>query len=355
MSLCNLCKFVHLRKKKSMITKIISEDLIQRAKHLLHHSDVVAIVSHQGPDGDALGSSLAMADFLTQQGKNVQVMYPDPFPGFLDWMPGADKALVYEKDPEACESFLCKADMIVCLDFNQLKRLGTLGEKIEQLKAKKLMFDHHPGPDQFADVQISYPQFASTSEIVFRYICRSGCFDEMTLACAECVYTGMMTDTGAFTYNSNNEEMYFIISQLIRKGIDKDDIYNKVFNNYSADRMRLMGFVLNHRMKVMPEYHTAVMSLSLKDLKDYDYQVGDTEGFVNLPLSIDGIFFTVFFREDTDKIKISFRSRGTFPTNRIASELFDGGGHLNASGGEFYGSMEDALRLLEDSLPKYIF
>jgi phosphoesterase RecJ-like protein len=337
-----------------MLTKIIAEELIQRAKHILHHSRIVAIISHQGPDGDALGSSLAMADFLTQQGKTVQVMYPDPFPDFLAWLPGAYKALIYQRDSEACQSFLKEADTILCLDLNQLKRLGAFGEIIGNSKAKKLMFDHHPDPDQFADVQISYPQFASTSEIVFRYICRAGCFDEMTLACAKCVYTGMMTDTGAFTYNSNNEEMYFIISQLIRKGIDKDDIYNKVFNTYSVDRMRLMGFVLNNRMKVLPEYHTAIMYLSLEDLNGYNYQVGDAEGFVNLPLSISGIVFTVFFREDTDKIKISFRSRGTFPVNKVASDLFNGGGHLNAAGGEFYGRMEDALRLLEEALPKYV-
>ena len=337
-----------------MLTKIIAEDLVQRAKHLLHHADVVAIISHQGPDGDALGSSLAMADFLTEQGKTVQVMYPDRFPAFLAWMPGAEKALLYKQDPEACQSFLKEADTIICLDFNQLKRLGALGEHVEASKAKKLMFDHHPGPDQFADVQISYPQLASTSEIVFRYICRAGCFDEMTLACVQCVYTGMMTDTGAFTYNSNNEEMYFIISQLIRKGIDKDDIYNKVYNTYSADRMRLMGFVLNHRMKVLPEQNTAIMYLLLDDLKDYNYQVGDAEGFVNLPLSISGVVFSVFLREDTDKIKISFRSRGTFPANKVASEIFNGGGHLNAAGGEYYGRMEDALRLLEDSLQKYV-
>jgi len=337
-----------------MLTKIIAEDLIQRAKHILHHADVVAIISHQGPDGDALGSSLAMADFLTEQGKTVQVMYPDQFPDFLAWMPGAEKVLLYKQNSEACQSFLKEADTIICLDFNQLKRIGELGVHVEASKAKKLMFDHHPAPDQFADVQISYTQFASTSEIVFRYICRAGCFDEMTLACVQCVYTGMMTDTGAFTYNSNKEEMYFIISQLIRKGIDKDDIYNKVYNNYSADRMRSMGFVLNHRMKVLPEQNTAIMYLSLDDLKDYHYQVGDAEGFVNLPLSISGIVFSVFLREDTDKIKISFRSRGTFPANKVASEIFNGGGHLNAAGGEYYGRMEDALRLLEDSLQKYI-
>lgn len=336
-----------------MLTKIIAEDLIQRAKHILNHADKVAIISHQGPDGDALGSSLAMADFLTQKGMTVQVMYPDNFPGFLAWMPGAENTLKYSTDAKACEDFLKEADTILCLDFNQLKRMGELGVIVGNSKAKKLMFDHHPGPDQFADVQISYPQFASTSEIVFRYICRSGCFDEMTLECAQCVYTGMMTDTGGFTYNSNNEEMYFIISQLIRKGIDKDDIYNKVFNTYSADRMRLMGFVLNNRMNVIPEYHAAIMHLTLADLDQYNYQVGDAEGFVNMPLSIAGIVFTVFLREDTDKLKISFRSRGTFPANKVAADLFNGGGHLNAAGGEFYGSMDDAIRLLEEALPKY--
>jgi bifunctional oligoribonuclease and PAP phosphatase NrnA len=336
-----------------MLTKVIAEDLVQHAKHLLNRAEVVAILSHQGPDGDALGSSLAMADFLIHKGKKVEVIYPDSFPGFLSWMPGAHKALVFTLQPKACEAFLAKADVVLCLDFNQLKRMGHLGELVAASSAKKIMFDHHPGPDAFADVQISYPQFASTSEIVFRYICRSGCFDEMTKECAECIYTGMMTDTGAFTYNSNNEEMYFIVSQLIRKGVDKDAIYNKVFNTWSADRMKLMGFVLNHRMKIFPEHKAAILYLTLKDLKDYNYQVGDSEGFVNMPLSISGIVFSVFVREDTDKIKLSFRSQGTFPANKVAAELFNGGGHLNAAGGEFYGTVEEALSKLEKALPSY--
>lgn len=337
-----------------MITKIIAEDLIVHAKRILNRSNVVAIISHQGPDGDALGSSLAMADFLTNHGKTVQVILPDSFPPFLDWLPGADKALIYQKEPEACQSFLKKADSILCLDFNALSRIGELGVIVEHSTAKKLMFDHHPNPDKFADVSISYPQFASSSEIVFRFLLRAGGLDEMTLSCAECVYTGMMTDTGAFTYNSNNEEMYFIISQLIHKGVDKDSIYNKVFSNYSADRMRLMGFVLDNRMEIFPEYKSAILSLSLDDLKGFDYKVGDTEGFVNLPLSISGVIFSVFAHEDADKIKLSFRSRGTFPVNKIASELFNGGGHLNAAGGEYKGTLEDALHILRDALPKYM-
>jgi phosphoesterase RecJ-like protein len=284
----------------------------------------------------------------------VQVIFPDSFPSFYNWIPGADKALIYEQDPEACQSFLKKADTILCLDFNQLNRVGALAKLIENSTAKKLMFDHHPNPDKFADVSISYPQFASTSEIVFRFLLRAGGFDEMTLSCAECVYTGMMTDTGAFTYNSNNEEMYFIISELIHKGIDKDAIYNKVYNNYTADRMRLMGFILNNRMEVFPEYKTVLLNLSQNDLKGFDYRVGDTEGFVNLPLSISGIVFSVFVHEGKDKIKLSFRSRGGFPANKIASELFNGGGHLNAAGGEYRGTLEEALNILKDALPKYM-
>jgi phosphoesterase RecJ-like protein len=336
-----------------MLTKIIDEDLIQQAKHFLNRAGTVAILSHQGPDGDALGSSLALADFLLHHGKQVQVIYPDPFPEFLRFLPGAEKALIYTMQPKACEAFLMKADVICCLDFNQPKRMGKLGEIVMAAPAKRILMDHHPEPDAFADVQISYPQLSSTSEIVFRYICRSGSFDEMTKECAECVFTGMMTDTGAFTYNSNNAEMYFIISQLIQKGVDKDGLYNKVFNNWSADRMRLMGFVLNNRMKLFPEHHTAILSLSLEDLKAFKFQYGDTEGFVNMPLSISGIHFSVFIREDTDKVKLSFRSQGTFAANKVAADLFNGGGHLNAAGGEYYGKLEDALRILEDALPSY--
>jgi len=337
-----------------MLTKIIDESLIQKAKHILAPAEKVAVIAHMGPDGDAVGSSLAMADYLIELGKTVQVMFPDAFPGFLKWMPGADKCLIYTENPEACRSFLNETDVIVMLDFNQLRRMGGLAGCVIGLSAKTILIDHHPNPDQFADVTISYPQIASTSEMVFRYICRTGNFDVMTQNCAMCVYTGMMTDTGAFTFNSNNEEMYYIVSQLIHKGADKDDIYNKVYNTYTANRMRLMGFVLYNRMQLWDCYKTAVMTLSMEDLNQFDHQVGDTEGFVNLPLSIDGIEFSVFIREEPDKIKLSFRSRGAFPANRVASELFNGGGHLNAAGAEFYGKLEDAVKLLEESMSDFI-
>lgn len=337
-----------------MLTKIIEEKLVQKAKHLLLNSENVALISHEGPDGDALGATLALADFLKVIGKNVRVMYPDAFPSFLSWMPGADECLVYEEDKEACESFLKETDLIVMVDFNQTKRMGGLAEIVTQIDVKKLLLDHHPNPDNFADVTISYTQIASSSEIVFRLICRGGFFDDIGKECAECIYTGMMTDTGSFTFNSNNVEMYFIISELIGKGIDKDIIYDRVFNTYTADRMRLMGFVLHERMRILEEYNTAFITLSQDDLNGFNYKVGDTEGFVNLPLSIEGIIFSVFLREEPDKIKLSFRSKGSFPANKIAANLFEGGGHLNAAGGEFYGKLEDAVKLLEESLPDFM-
>lgn len=337
-----------------MLTKILDENLLQKAKHVLDPADKVAILSHTGPDGDALGSTLALAHHLKGEGKDVKVMLPDPFPGFLAWLPGASDILVYTREPEACEAFLKSAEVLVFIDFNQPSRMGGLADYVAGLKARTLLMDHHPHPADFAHIVLSYPQIASSSEIVFRYICRTGSFDVMSTDCATCVYTGMMTDTGAFTFNSNNEEMYYIISQLIRKGIDKDAIYSRVYNTYTADRMRLMGLVLHERMQVWEACRAAVITLSLKDLEPFDYRVGDTEGFVNLPLSIDGVDFSVFMREEADRIKLSFRSKGSFPANKVAAELFNGGGHLNAAGGEWKGSLAEAVKRLEERLPDFI-
>lgn len=336
-----------------MLTKILDETLIQKVKHILAPADKVVIIAHIGPDGDAVGASLGLADYLKGLNKSVNVLLPDSIPGFLTWLPGAEHAVIHTEQPQACKAHMENADVVVVLDFNQRKRMGGLESYLDGIKAKIIMMDHHPYPDAFADVTLSYPQIASTSEIVFRYICRTGAFDVMSIATATCVYTGMMTDTGAFTYNSNNEEMYYIISQLIRKGVDKDAVYNKVYNTYSEGRMRLMGFVLYERMQIWESLATAIITLSEEDLKPFDHEVGDTEGFVNLPLSIKGVTLSVFMREDTDKIKISFRSRGTFPCNKLASELFNGGGHLNAAGGEFYGSLQEAVKRLEESLPGF--
>ncbi len=336
-----------------MITKIISEDNIQKAKKYIDHVDRVVIVTHISPDGDAIGSSLGLYHFLLEMDKSVNVIVPNEFPDFLKWMKGAHDILNYEKSPEIAVETIAAAELIFCLDFNTLKRIGDLGSLVEQSKAKKVMIDHHLEPGNFCDVTISHPEISSTSEMIFRLICRMGFFEDINKECAEGIYTGMMTDTGAFTYNSNSDQIYYIISELLKKGIDKDDIYSKVYNTYTVDRVKLMGYMTYKKMKIFKEYNAVLLTLSQEEQRRFNIKKGDTEGFVNIPLSIEGIVFSVFIREDRDLVKISFRSRGDFPCNVFASAHYGGGGHKNASGGEFYGSLEDAISLFESVLPQY--
>ena len=338
-----------------MISKIIDEDLITKVKKAIDKVDKIVIVVHVGPDGDAMGSSLALWHYLMTIEKEPVVIIPNAFPGFLSWMPGIDCVLDYEKNKEASDEMIASADLIFTLDFNSASRMGNMADAILKAPADKILIDHHLHPDTFAKVRVSYPEISSTSELIFRLICRMGDFSKINLACAECIYTGMMTDTGGFTYNSNNQEIYTIIAELIKLGIDKDDIYRKVFNTYSVDRLKLMGFCLYHKMKVYPEYRAALITLTSKELNQFNYIIGDAEGFVNIPLSIDGVVFSVFIREDDklNKLKVSLRSQGTFPANKVAADLFNGGGHLNAAGGESSLTLDEAIRKFEEALPEY--
>ena len=337
-----------------MLNKVIEQSKIDHFARWMERADKIVIVSHVAPDGDAVGSSLGLWHFLNTQDKDVTVIVPNAFPDFLKWMPGSKDILLYDRYKEFADKLIAEADVLCCLDFNAIHRIDAMADAVLASPARKMLLDHHLDPENFCRIIISHPTISSTSELVFRLICRMGYFSDITKECAECIYTGMMTDTGGFTYNSNSREIYFIISELLSKGIDKDDIYRKVFNTYSESRLRLMGHVLSH-MKVYPEYRAAMISLTAKEQKCFDYIRGDSEGFVNIPLSIKNMVFSCFLREDTEKpmIKISLRSVGSFPCNRLAEEFFNGGGHLNASGGEFYGTMEDAKKVLEQALAKY--
>ncbi len=338
-----------------MLTKVIAQAKIDHLEKWIVRAEKVVIVTHVSPDGDAIGSSLGLLHYLESQDKTVNIVVPNAFPDFLRWMPGAKDILRYDKYKEYADELIQTADVIFCLDFNALKRLDKLADAVAASPARKAMIDHHLYPEDFCRIVISHPEIASTSELVFRLICRLGAFDEMTKEGAECIYTGMMTDTGGFTYNSNNREIYFIISELLSKGIDKDAIYRKVYNTYSESRLRLMGFVLYEKMVVYPEFNSALITLTNDELKQFNYVKGDSEGFVNIPLSVKNVRFSAFLREDrdADMIKISLRSVGDFPCNKVAAEFFNGGGHLNASGGEFYGSMDDAINLFKQALVKY--
>jgi len=336
-----------------MISKIIAEDLIHKVEKELNKAEKIVIVVHVGPDGDAMGSSLALWHYLMTTGKEPVVIVPTAFPNFLSWMPGSECVLVYEEKKSVCDEMIANAELIFTLDFNVPNRMAKMETAIMNATAPKILVDHHLHPGDYTKVTISYPEISSTSELIFRLICRLGDFSKINLACAECIYTGMMTDTGAFTYNSNKPEIYTIINELIKLGVDKDDIYRRVFNNYSADRMRLMGYALYKKMKIYPEYKAALITLSLSELKEFNFQNGDAEGLVNMPLSINGVLFSVFMREDSDKIKISLRSQGTFPANKVSADLFNGGGHLNAAGGESYTTLEAAVTKFESALPDY--
>ena len=338
-----------------MLSKVIAQANVDHVEKWFEKADKIVIVSHVSPDGDAIGSSLGLYHFLTSQDKNVHVIVPNAFPDFLKWMPGAKDIIQYNRYKDFADKLIQEADVICCLDFNVLSRIDDMEEAVKNAPGRKMLVDHHLYPGDFAKILISHPGISSTSELVFRLICQLGNFSDISKEGAECIYTGMMTDTGGFTYNSNNREIYLIIGELLSKGIDKDEIYRRVFNTYSEDRLRLMGYVLYDKMQVYPEFNAALITLSRAEQKKFRYVKGDTEGFVNMPLSIKNVCFSAFLREDTEKdmIKISLRSVGTFPCNQVAADFFNGGGHLNASGGEFYGPMEEAIALFKQALVKY--
>ena len=338
---------------------------------VLEKAQRVVIFTHMAPDGDAMGSSLAMYHFLRPQ-KEVTVVVPNAFPDFLAWLPGADKVLIYEQQPELCAAKIAEADLHICLDFNEPKRIGPAAEPLLQNPCPKVMIDHHLNPADFTVVTISHPEASSTCELVYKALKDEGLKDEvvkdermkgewLTHEIAVCLYTGLMTDTGNFSYNSNNPELYEIIADLMRAGIHKDQIYDRVFNQYSADRVHLMGYCLYRKMRLFPEHHLALITLSIDELKQFNYKQGDTEGIVNLPLQMGDIFYSVFMREQEPKpgttqnvVKVSFRSQGDRPVNIMAAEVFRGGGHMNAAGGDFYGSIQSATRLFLREYKQYL-
>ncbi|MBP3669284.1 MAG: DHH family phosphoesterase [Bacteroides sp.] len=338
-----------------MLSKVIAQANVDHVEKWFEKADKIVIVSHVSPDGDAIGSSLGLYHFLTSQDKTVHVIVPNAFPDFLKWMPGAKDVIQYNRYKEFSDKLIQEADVICCLDFNVLSRIDEMEEAVRTSPGRKMLVDHHLFPGDFARIVISHPDISSTSELVFRLICQLGNFSDISKEGAECIYTGMMTDTGGFTYNSNNREIYLIIGELLSKGIDKDEIYRNVYNNNSEGRLRLQGYVLYEKMQLYPQFKSALITLSREEQKRFQYAKGDTEGLVNIPLSVKDICFSAFLREDTEKdmIKISLRSVGTFPCNQVAAEFFNGGGHLNASGGEYYGKLEDAIVLFKQALIKY--
>lgn len=324
--------------------------LIIRAKELLGSGNPrIVIVTHTNPDGDAVGSSLGLYACLHAAGfRRSAVIVPNAYPAFLHWLPHNDKVLNATEDPEKAEGLIMQADLVFCLDFNGLSRTDKLEPVLRKTGGLKLLIDHHPQPEDEFDLVISRTDVSSTAELVFEFIEKMGLAGFLGKDAADCLYTGIVTDTGSFSYACNNPETYLITARLIRLGVDGERIHRLVYHTYSADRMRLLGFCLSEKLVVMPAQETAYISLTKAEMERFNHRTGDTEGVVNYALSIGNISLAALFTENEDHIKVSFRSSGQVNVNQLARMHFNGGGHRNAAGGKSFEDMEKTLARFED-------
>ncbi|MCX6329416.1 MAG: bifunctional oligoribonuclease/PAP phosphatase NrnA [Bacteroidia bacterium] len=320
-------------------------------------SNNILLICHLNPDGDAVGAQLALYQYLKAQGKNVDMISPNYLQEFLKWMDGVDLINVFIRNRERCRELIEQADLIVMLDFNQPGRLGEAEKLVSSSSAKKVVIDHHLNPENFSDIVISDPSVCSTSELLYELITQINGGPFLNKQYAEALYIGIITDTGNFEHGTYSSRTFRIVADLIEIGIGKEKVHNLIYNNFSADRMRLQGYALSKKMVILPEYQTAYISLTRDELASYQYVKGDTEGFVNMPLSINGIILSALFVEKDGFVKLSFRSKGQFPVNKIASEFFYGGGHMNASGGDYPDTLENTisyfLKVLKENFARY--
>ena len=340
-----------------MQKELISQEQQALLLQLIKESENIICTCHQNPDGDALGSCLGWAEYLhTVHGKEVQIIIPDQYPDYLQWLPNTDKIIRYDKHKEGCDWTLQHCDLVFCLDFNTTSRVDQMQAALDASPAHKVLIDHHLDPDVQSVVTISHPEASSTSELVFRLVWQLDGFEQMNKHFAVPIYCGMMTDTGAFTYNSDSCDVFFIISQLLTKHINKDKIYRNVYHNFSENRLRLMGYVLYKSLVVDQKRHASYFTLTREDLKRFHFVKGDAEGLVNLPLQIKGHKLSISLREDTERenlVWVSLRSVDQFPCNKMATDFFNGGGHLNASGGRLNCSINEAVKIAEQAIEAY--
>ncbi|MCX7861930.1 MAG: bifunctional oligoribonuclease/PAP phosphatase NrnA [Bacteroidales bacterium] len=330
------------------------ENAITQLKFYIEQSQNILIVGHKNPDGDTIGSVLGFYGLLKKLNKNVVAIFPDEAPEFLKWLPFYNEILIFDTHEKKIIEFLSTVDLIIGLDFNEKIRMGKIAEFIEQINCNKAIIDHHPYPDPFFDIIISDVEVSSTAELVFRFIESCQWINTIDINIATCIFTGIMTDTLSFNVNAHRPSTYITAAKLLSFGVDKNDIHQKVFYSYSEQRMRLLGYALHKKMKIIHEWSTGYIWLNKEELKNFCFQKGDNEGIVNYPLNIKGIKLAALFLEKENYIKISMRSIGNVPANEIISKHFVGGGHLNAAGGEEYNlSLEDTLKKFESILPLY--
>ncbi len=322
-------------------------------KPLLSSKKKILIVGHTNPDGDALGSSLALYNFLKAEGFDLSIVMPTSYPDFLAWMPGQENIRIYENEKELCDTLFNEAEVIFSMDHNKPSRLGIATKAFEESKALKIMIDHHIDPDKKSyDLIFSTSKTTSTSELVFDFLTQ---YNPALInrKVAECIYVGIMTDTGSFSYACNYEKTYRIVAELYKLGIDGVNIHRQVYDTFSESRMRLLGYCLSEKMVVKQKLNTAYIFLTIPELERFNFNPGDTEGVVNYSLAIKGIRLAALFTEKEDKIRISFRSAGSFDVNIFARKHFNGGGHRNAAGGDSFLSMDKTLEKFERLLNEY--
>ena len=320
----------------------------------LSKANNIVIVPHKGPDGDAMGSTLALMHFLKDKGHNANVIAPNEYPNFLKWLPGNDQVIIYEESKKLADDIIEKAEIIFTLDFNDLSRCGDMQQALEASEATFIMIDHHQEPANYADYTYSDTIMSSTCEMVYHFIERLRAKNKITPEIASCLYTGIMTDTGSFRFSSTTPNTHRVVADLIEKGAENSKIHQDVFDTNSESRLQLLGVALQN-LKVNRQFRTAYITISQEELDAHNFKKGDTEGFVNYGLSLDGIVFAAIFIENKQEgiIKISFRSKGDFSVNTFARAHFNGGGHNNAAGGRSEMSMNDTIVEFNKLLPEY--
>lgn len=332
---------------------VFIENNIDGLGELINEPKNIVIVVHSSPDGDAIGSSCALGLYLSRKGHRVDIFCPDNYPEYLGWIPGVDKVKVFENERKYCKDRIEQAEIIFMLDHNNYHREGGMEELIQNAGCTKVMIDHHPNPVADVDYLYSTINVTSTSEMIYGFIAALGDAEKIDKDIATGIYVGINTDTGGLSYNSSFPATYRIVADLLEKGIDKPYIHEVLYNTFSYDRMRLLGYSLSQKMQVCQESKAAVIVLSRKEFEEFNHKDGDTEGLVNFPLNMKDVMVSVLVTEKDNMVKLSFRSKRKIPINIFASEHFNGGGHLNAAGGRTKESLEEAVKRLMDLLPVF--
>lgn len=336
-----------------MLTKVINDKKAKAFYQLIEECENIVLTCHVRPDGDALGSTLGFFHLFQRMGKNPKVVIPDKAPKSLSFIPGFKELVVHTQYKDFSESLIDNADLIICCDFNKLSRLDQLANIVERSKAKKVLVDHHLDPDDFAELIFSFHDMSSASELTFRLIAAMGLVDMMDKNSATAICSGIVTDTRNLSVNCDYPDLYIIMYELIKRGVDKRKIVKEALETKSYNSVKLCSYAMSEKLTIYSQHKAAVVTLDETELLKFDYEKGDSEGLVNEPLMIKGVVYSFFLREDPDCIKVSARSVDNFPVNKICEDYFNGGGHVQAAGGEFYGKLKECEEILIKAMAQY--